>query len=108
MKTTKTILMGLIAAAVITPTAFCDSKEPDNTSPSSKKGIIKVYEAIENGVVSGYKAIENGVVAGYKTIENGFVNVFLAPNGRSEDSSQTSIKVEINRAVPGHSPDENS
>jgi hypothetical protein len=119
MKTTKTILMGLIAASVIAPSAFCDSKEPVNTSSSGKKGIVRVYEAIENGVVSGYKAIENGVVSGYKAIENGvvsgykaiesnFTDTFLTPNGRSEDSIPASIKAETNGAVPGHSPAENS
>ena len=86
MKTQKAILLGLIAILAIGTSAFADSTEPVQTSPSNEKGIVRVYKAIENGVVSGYKAIENSVVSGYQSIENAFVNNILIPRGWTPDS----------------------
>jgi len=103
MKTKKAILLGLIVALVIGPSAFCDGTEPIQTSSASERGIVRVYKAIENGFVSGYKTIENSVVSGYQAIENAFVNNILIPRGWSPDGIPTGNMTTEDSAVPENS-----
>ena len=82
MKTHKTVLLGLITALAIGPSAFAENAEPVQASSSRENFIVRAYRVIENAVVKGYKAVENSVVSGYQAIENVFSGIFPAPENQ--------------------------
>ncbi len=74
-----------------------------NQKKENEKGIVKVYNAIENGFVSGYKSIENGFVSGYTKSQDKCVDILFKRKGETTEEAKvrlnTPAKAEVSKEI---------